>query len=169
LRVRQGTWSVLLGCHSAFHSALVILAWVKLYRRFPNRWELGCILLHDIGHWGKDYLDNLEEKRHHWELGARIAGKFFGDKGFKLVAGHDHYSSYPESLLLKPDKYAFYIAPKWWLFTNLLVEPKIRNNGMGRWEHLSAFRREVRKNIDAGNYLSSHDVFMEQKERLLQK
>ena len=98
-----------------------------------------------------------------------LAKRLFGDKGFLLVAGHNKYSGYPKSLLFKADKFAFYIAPKWWLFINLLVEPKLRTNGMGRWKHLTAFRREVRKNIDAGNYLSSHDVFLEQKERLQQK
>lgn len=164
--MKQGSWSVLLGCHSLFHSMLVIIAWVKLYKRLPNWWQFVCILLHDIGHWGKDYLDDLKQKRQHWILGAEIAGKLFGDKGFKLVAGHDKYSGYPESLLLKPDKYAWAIAPKWWLLTNLIIEPKIRNNGMSRWEHLSSFRREVRKNIAAGSFLSAHDIYLEQKERL---
>ena len=164
--MKQGTWSVLLGCHSAFHSMLVLIAWVKLYGSLPSWWELVCIVIHDIGHWGKNYLDDLEQKRQHWELGAKLAKRLLGDRGFLLVAGHDWYSGHPESRLLKPDKYAFYIAPKLWLFTNLLVEPKIRSNGMGRWEHVNAFRKVVRKKIDAGIYQSSHDVFLGQKEML---
>ena len=166
--MKQGSWSVLFGCHSSIHSILVIIAWVKLYKRFPRPWELICIFIHDIGHWGKDYLDDIEQKRQHWELGAKIAGRLFGNKGFLFVAGHDFYSGHPNSPLLKPDKYSFYIAPKLWLFSNLLVEPKIRNNGMGRWEHVSAFRWEARRKIDAGIYESSHDIFIEQK-KILQK
>ena len=167
--MKQGTWSVLFGCHSVLHSFLVLIAWVKLYKRPPRPWEFVCIFIHDIGHWGKDYLDDIEQKRQHWELGAKLAGRLFGSKGFQLVAGHDVYSGHPESTLMKPDKYAFYIAPRLWLLTNLFVEPKIITNGMGRWEHVSAFKREVRSNIDAGIYKSTHDIFMKQKELLQQK
>ncbi|KKN34695.1 hypothetical protein LCGC14_0791220 [marine sediment metagenome] len=164
--MKQGSWSVLFGCHSWFHCILVLIAWVRYYRKLPTWREIICIFIHDIGHWGKDYLDDPELKHQHWELGALLAERLFGDKGFKLVAGHDHYSGYPESKLLKPDKISFAIAPKWWLYSNLLVEPKIRSNGMGRWEHVSAFKRTVRANVIAGNYMSNHDVFLEQKERL---
>lgn len=166
MKIKQGTWSVLFGCHSIIHSILVTISWMKLYKRPPNYWQLFCIFIHDIGHWGKDYLDDLEQKRQHWQLGAEIARRLFGDKAFRLVAGHVEYSGYPESLLLKPDKYSMAIAPKWWLFTNLIVEPKIRNISMSRWEHLSSFRREVRKNISEGKYISSHDIYLEQDKRL---
>jgi len=160
--MRQGTVSVLVGCHSVIHSMLVIIAWKHLYGKFPSWWEFGCIFLHDLGHWGKDYLDDIEQKRQHWKLGADIAEKLFGEKGFNLVAGHDGYSGYPESKLLKPDKYSFLIAPRLWLLSNLFAEPKIRTNNFSRWEHLKRFQEEVRKSIESGQFRSSHDIREEQ-------
>ncbi len=111
--LKQGTVSVLFGCHSLFHSAVVFVAWCKLYHRPPNLWQVVCILLHDIGHWGKDYLDDYEQKKRHGELGARVACSLFGSKGFNLVAGHNPYAGSPRSLLYNPDKYSWVIAPVW--------------------------------------------------------
>ncbi len=78
--MKQGTVSVLIGCHSVIHSLIVLVAWVRLYGKFPVWWQIVCILLHDVGHWGKNYLDNYEEKKQHSILGAKIAGKLFGQK-----------------------------------------------------------------------------------------
>ncbi len=64
--MKQGTVSVLFGCHSIIHSMIVIVAWVKWYGHWPEFWQIICILLHDIGHWGKQYLDNYEEKKNEW-------------------------------------------------------------------------------------------------------
>lgn len=69
----QGTVSILFGCHSPIHSVLVLMSWKKLYRHWPRWWQIVCIFLHDIGHWGLDYLDDVNQKNKHWELGARIA------------------------------------------------------------------------------------------------
>ena len=160
--MKQGTVSVLFGCHSQIHSMFVVLAWIKLYHRLPNWWQLSCILIHDIGHWGKNYLDDIEVKQQHWILGATIARKLFGEKGWLFVAGHDRYSGYPESELLKPDKYSWIIAPRLWIVTNLLFEPKMRQNGMGRWEHADYFKKEVKRNIESGDYASAHDIYMRQ-------
>lgn len=160
--MRQGTVSILFGCHSILHSIFVLLAWRKLYNRWPEPWQVICIFLHDIGHWGTNYLDNLDEKKSHWRLGARISLNLFGLKGWKLVAGHCIYSGEPKSELYKPDKYAFLIAPKWWLYTNLIFEPKIKRVGISRWKHLKMFQEEVKKSIETGIFKSNHDIYLEQ-------
>lgn len=161
--MKQGTISVLFGCHSVLHSICVARAWRKLYGRLPAPWEAVCILLHDVGHWGKDYLDDVEQKKQHWILGARIAGRLFGPKGYELVAGHCTYSGVPASPMLKADKYSYLVTPRWYLITNLVVEPKIRNNGMTRGEHVDNFLREVRDNIESERWGSTHDIYLKQK------
>ena len=91
----EGTKSYLFGCHQFFiHPLIVVIAWIKLYKKFPKFWELVCIFLHDIGHIGKNYLTNYEEKRQHWILGARIAKRLFGWKGYHLICGHTTQSYY---------------------------------------------------------------------------
>lgn len=160
--MKQGTVSILVGCHSPLHSLWVLIAWVKHHHRLPRPWELMCILLHDIGHWGKDYLDDIAAKRLHYQLGAKLAGRLFGPKGFDLVAGHDPHSGYPASALLKPDKASFLVAPRWWLYTNLFFEPKIRGVKMSRREHIDRFLKLVRENVESGHYGSNHDIFMAQ-------
>lgn len=88
----EGTISVLFGCHSVIHSLCVLRAWRYLYRRWPWGWQIVCIFLHDVGHWGRDYLSNPEEKEDHWYLGAKIARWLFGMKGWQLVKGHTKVS-----------------------------------------------------------------------------
>lgn len=162
--MKQGTRSVLFGSHSIIHSLLVYISWVKLYCCLPSLWQAVCIVLHDVGHWGKNYSDNIEEKHQHWILGAKIAGKLFGKKGFDLIAGHDGYSSYPRSLLYKPDKYSWYIAPYWWLWLNNIIEPYIRF-GMGNHEAVIEFCLWVKKNIESGEYRPTHGAHTERKAR----
>ena len=86
--MKQGTVSVLVGCHSPIHPLIVLVTWIKLYKTFPSWWQIVCIFLHDIGHWGKNYLDNYEEKKQHSLLGARTAKLLFGQKGYDLIVGH---------------------------------------------------------------------------------
>lgn len=162
--MRQGTISVLFGCHSVIHSLLVIISWKKLYKSFPGTMESVCILLHDVGHVGKDYLNNDEQKREHWKLGARIASKIFGIDGYNLVAGHDRYSGYPESRMYKPDKYSWSIAPYWWLWINNIIEPKIRQ-GMGNREAIIDFQDKVRQSINSGAYIPTHDMYIERRNK----
>ncbi len=118
--MKQGTASVLFGCHSFIHSIVVYVAWCKLYHSLPNFWETGCIILHDIGHWGKNYLDDYELKKRHGELGARVAGKLFGQKGYDLIVGHNPYNGSSRSKLYNPDKYSWVIAPIWWMTSNCI-------------------------------------------------
>lgn len=158
--MKQGTVSVLFGCHSVIHSLLVLRAWRKLYGRLPAPWETACIFLHDVGHWGRQYLDDVREKNRHWELGARIAGRLFGRKGFDLAAGHCRESGHPESRLLKPDKYSWVFEPYWWAWWNALVEPKLLM-GYTLREAYARFHARVRENIESGAYRDTHNFFLE--------
>jgi len=158
--MKQGTVSVLIGIHSPVHSTLVLISWVILYHKLPALWQIVCIYLHDIGHIGRQYHDDPSEKNEHWKLGARMAKRLFGQRGYDMCAGHCHASHMPSSLLMKPDKYSWYIAPRLWLLTNNLVEPQVRR-GLGRWEEVNAFKSQVRRSIESGQYRSTHDMYLE--------
>ncbi len=165
----QGTISILFGCHSTIHSILVTISWIKLYRRFPKPWELICIFLHDIGHIGKQYLDDYEQKKEHWILGAKMSRFLFGKRGYNLVAGHCTHNGIRKSLLYKPDKYSWYIAPTWWLITNNIFEPKLRA-GLPTMIATRSFQERVKKNIETDAYKSTHGFHLErQKSRLINK
>ncbi len=158
--MKQGTISVLFGCHSIVHSFWVTLSWRKLYKGWPSLKELICILVHDTGHWGKDYLENLEQKRAHWELGAKMAGRLFGNKGYELCAGHCEYSGFPKSKLYKADKYASYIAPFWWQIMNTIFEPKLRM-GYSHRKAVELFQAQVKESIESGEYRNTHEIYLE--------
>ena len=160
--MKQGTWSVLLGCHSPIHSIVVIVAWKKLYRRFPNWWQTICIFLHDIGHWGKDYLDDYEMKKTHGELGARVAGKLFGQKGYNLIIGHNPYNGSPKSELHDPDKYSWVIAPVWWMMSNCVFEPKLQRKGNTNRQSAIMFKEAMKENWKTGFRELGHDIYMKQ-------
>ena len=157
--MKQGTVSVLAGCHSPIHSLLVVLAWKRIHGSWPRPWQIVCIFLHDIGHWGLDYLDDYEPKRTHWELGARIAKRLFGDKGYALTAGHCSHSGEPFSDLYKADKYSWHLAPEWWLYSNTFFEPKLRM-GYGRMEAVGLFKSQVRESVESGEFRSTHAMYM---------
>ncbi len=160
--MKQGTWSVLLGCHSPIHSIIVFAAWHKLYRHYPNFWQTVCIFLHDIGHWGKNYLDDYELKKQHGELGAKVARFLFGQKGYDLVNGHNSYNSDKRSLLFEPDKYSWVIAPTWWLISNTLFEPKLIRKGNTRKESALMFKNAMKKNMDSGFIELGHEIYLKQ-------
>ena len=123
--MKEGTRTILFGAHSIIHSVLVIQAWKLIYGKYPKWWQLVCILIHDIGYFGTNF---LTEKTNvgHAELGARIARRIFGQKGFDFIVGHSRSSSekfgLPLSDLEAPDDYSWVIAPKWWLRTNQKVD-----------------------------------------------
>lgn len=156
----QGTISIIAGCHSPFHSVLVLLSWRKLYGAWPKPWQIVCIFLHDVGHIGLDYLDDFEQKKKHWELGARIGERLFGPKAFDFLAGHCSHSGHPLSELYKPDKYSWHIAPRWWLYLNCIFEPKI-SMGYGKWEAVARFKAQVKQSVESGEYKSTHSMYME--------
>lgn len=158
--VSQGTISVLIGCHSPIHGLLVVIAWRKLYGKFPKLWQIACIFLHDVGHVGLDYLDNYDEKKQHWRGGAYIAYWLFGEKGYELVAGHSSHSWFPPNRLYYADRYSWTLAPYWWLYWNSLVEPQL-NCGMSIKAAIKTFRDRVRENVESGRYEATHNFFLE--------
>jgi hypothetical protein len=160
--LKQGTVSVIAGCHSPVHSMIVIIAWHKLYGYWPLWWQVICIFIHDIGHWGKQYLDDYEQKKRHGELGSKIAGWLFGEKGYELVAGHNPYKGIKKSELHDPDKYSWVIAPIWWMTTNAIFEPKLKRKGCTRRESAVMFKEAMRKNMDTGFRELGHEIYMKQ-------
>jgi len=163
--LKQGTISVLFGCHSIIHSYYVVKAWRKIYGRFPKFYELCCILLHDIGHWGLDYLDHPDQKKTHWVLGARIAGYYFGPQGYSLCAGHCSSSPGSNSGLRLPDKVSWTLAPTIWLWWNALVEPKLKRPGMTAWQSAKAWKETVKQWLfDNPDLPSLHTVYLQQKQ-----
>jgi len=160
--MKQGTVSVLFGCHSIIHSVMVILAWKHLYGSMPQPWESICILLHDIGHWGKQYLDNVEEKWHHGDLGAKIAGRLFGSRGYDLVMGHNAVLPSERSRLFKPDKYSWVMAPVSWMIISNFIEPKLVRPGCTRRESAIMFKNAMKESCDNGFTLMGHDIYLEQ-------
>ena len=158
--MKQGTWSVLFGCHSIVHSLLVILAWKKVYKLWPKLWEIKCIFLHDIGHWGLDYLNNFEEKQEHWRKGASIAYNLYGREGWTLVAGHTTHSGAPISRLRLPDKHSWLLAPIWWLVTNQIFEPKLQRPRKTKVESAIHWKKKVQEYIDNNSTHPLHDVYL---------
>ena len=165
MKIRQGTWSVLFGCHSTIHSVVVLVAWHRWYGRWPTWWQVGCILLHDIGHWSKDYLNDYEAKKRHADLGAQVAGKLFGEKGYDLVMGHNLYKGQGQSALFFPDKYSWVIAPVWWMITNTWFEPKLVRPGNTRKESALMFKSAMRANMVGGFREQGHDIYLKQWQR----
>lgn len=160
--MKQGTVSVLFGCHSIIHSIVVIVAWRKWYGKYPRLWQIICILIHDIGHWGKQYLDNYDEKKKHSLLGASIAWQLFDQKGYDLIAGHNEYNGTPRSELYAPDKYSWVIAPLWWMMSNALFERKLQRKGSTIRESAVMFKEAMRNNMKTGFNEKGHDIYLEQ-------
>ncbi len=164
MKLSEGTISIVFGCHSLFHSFLVLISWIKLYQRFPKWKELVCIFIHDIGHIGKDYLSDYEQKKEHWKLGAKIALFLFGDKGFNLVAGHDASSGYERSKLYKADKYSFYIMPFWWPYIQCIFEPKLYE-GQKMSIQINDFKKRVKESIESGEFSPTHNFYLDRYKR----
>jgi len=156
----EGTKSYLFGCHQFFiHPLITLIAWIRLYKKPPKFWEIACIFLHDIGHIGKNYLSNYEEKKNHWCLGSVIAYKLFGQKGDNFVAGHTSQSPYPRSRLFYADKYSWVIAPEWWLRLNDKIEK------FGQQRPLKTWRKIIKENWEAGCPKGNHQIYLELKKK----
>lgn len=160
--MKQGTVSVLLGAHSPMHSLLVVVAWIKLYHKLPRPWEFVCIFIHDLGHWGIQYLDDYEAKKHHWRRGAALGERLFGLKAYDLIRGHCGYDSQAQSVLRRPDKYSWLIAPLWWMWTNTLFEPKLVRPGRTRMQSAKDFKRAMLDNWSSGLKREGHQIYLEQ-------
>ena len=135
---------------------------MKLYRRLPKFWQVVCILLHDIGHWGKNYLDDYDKKKRHAELGAKVARVLFGQKGYDFIVGHNTYNGNQRSQLYAPDKYSWVIAPVWWLVSNQIFEPKLIRKAHGRWESAVMFKEAMRENMKSNFNEQGHDIYLKQ-------
>lgn len=157
--MKQGTISVLIGVHSPVHSILVVISWRKLYGKFPELWQIACIFLHDVGHWGLNYLDSHDAKKQHWRGGAYIAYWLFGERGYEFVAGHCSSSWYPRNQLYYADKHSWYIAPRWWLYWNSFVEPQL-NCGMPTRKAVREFQAQVKLSVESGEYRSTHSMYL---------
>lgn len=164
-RMKQGTVSILFGCHSIIHSLLVIIAWHRWYKHWPNFWQFICILLHDVGHYGKQYLDDAKQKERHSVRGALIAGALFGEKGYDLVIGHNEYNGHQRSELFYADKYAMVIAPIWWVTFNNIIEPKLIRPGTTRRESAILFNSAMRENMKTNFQEKGHDIYLKQMEK----
>lgn len=142
--MKEGTKSWLFGCHSIIHSFVVMKAWRELYGRWPRLWQIVCILFHDIGYIGRNYISE-QDNDGHAELGARICKRWFGDKAWYFILGHSSSSirkfSIPVSKLEAPDDYSWIIAPAWWLRWNTIVEPQL---------HAEVWREAVKRNWATG-------------------
>ena len=138
------------------HPLFVLIAWHKEYRSWPQFWELICIFLHDIGHIGKQYLSDPEQKAAHWRLGAKIALRLFGFKGYALIAGHAKHPTIPRSKLSIPDKKSWIVAPIWWLTLNCKIE-NFRTEAAWpkKWKEI------VAENLKNGCPKDSHELYLE--------
>jgi len=165
--MKQGTVSVLFGCHSVIHSIIVVVSWKKLYGKWPLPWQIICIFIHDIGHWGKDYLDDFDQKKEHWREGARLAGKLFGDEGWVFCAGHCSHSGVTRSQLYKADKYSWHIAPIWWLWINNVIEPKLTVNCSGNMDAIRKFKAMVKDSVESGEFRSTHSMYLDRKRKAI--
>lgn len=112
-----GTKSLLFGVHMFWwHPVTVWWAWRKLYGEWPTWRECVCILVHDWGYFGCRNMDG-PEGQNHTELGARLAGWFFGPRYYDLVRWHSRHLSklhgVRESKLCWPDKTSMLHDPFW--------------------------------------------------------
>lgn len=156
----SGTKSFLFGCHQfILHPLFVTIAWKKYYKKFPNWREFICILIHDIGVFGINYL-NEGEKDGHWIRGAQLSYKLFGWWGFYLVAGHTDEGvkekSYRSSMFI-PDKISFLYAPMIWLKWCQWMECFNKLCTAEDWVEM------VRKNMEDGFPRSSHEIYLDKK------
>lgn len=132
--MKTGTKNLLFGVHQfAWHPFTVLLAWIKLFRKWPSFPELIAILIHDWGYWGKANMDDEEGERHP-EFAARLMGKLFGLEYHDLCLYHSrHYArnvGHEPSKLCWADKASILYDP-WWLYL-----PRARLSG-----ELAEYRR----------------------------
>lgn len=158
--MKTGTKSVLFGAHAIwFHPFTVTAAWVALYGKLPSFKEFICILLHDIGYWGKSDLDGREDGLRHPELGARIAGKLWGKEWYDFCAGHSrHYAELvgiKTSKMCWADKYSVRFDPSWFFVLRSMATGEYkeylkrgRNGGLVRGdEGYWTFRRRIKEHF----------------------
>ena len=161
--MNEGTKSYLFGCHQFFfHPLWVLFAWRLEYKSWPKLWQIICILLHDVGIIGRQYIAVDESKLGHWMLGANIAQRLFlrldmpkiAWKSWVLIAGHcPNESSLPKSKLFISDKRAYLIEPMWMKWLNYYLEDFRISNPIDWTER-------VRANLKCREPLGSHELYL---------
>lgn len=118
--MRIGTRSILFGYHQfLLHPLFVLLAWLIIYRRWPQLHQLAAIVTHDLGYWGSSDMDGDYGEEHpgraatwwrRWagEFGERVAVEIEGHSGFYCKA-----HGVAESKLMRADKLAISLYPMW--------------------------------------------------------
>lgn len=149
MRLSVGTKSILWGVHQfLWHPLTVLLAWRRLYKKWPSWPILIAILLHDIGYWGLPNIDGPEGKRHpfrgarwtahlvvlltrgYWLqypiLDARGEGSFI----YYFTAAHSRYAAArfgaEVSRLFYADKACILYDPKWFYLLRAKLSGEIR-------------------------------------------
>ncbi len=163
----EGTKSYLIGCHQFFlHPLWVLMAWRLEYKSWPKWWELICILFHDIGICGRQYLSDDKAKFGHWWLGAhysvKIIRKISGDnilglEGYCVCAGHcPKESGYKKSMLFRADKRARVVMPTWMMWPEYWFEIK-KTGGLNPPE----WRKALKKKLAEGKVFNAHELYQE--------
>lgn len=115
--MKLGTKSFLFGFHQfLIHPLYVVIAWKKLYKKFPNIKELICIFLHDLGYLGCSEIDGEEGDNHPYR-GAIIIYRLFGNSYYELCIFHSETIALKNkrevSKLFFADKLSYIIIPSW--------------------------------------------------------
>jgi hypothetical protein len=124
-----GSRSLLFGVHQfLWHPWTVYRAWLYLYGK-PTWREIVCIIVHDLGYWGKSDMDGEEGTRHP-EVGANFASRILGEEYRKLVLYHSrHYAKLQNevpSKLCWADKLSIQFDPKWFYLLRARSTGEIR-------------------------------------------
>lgn len=174
--MKEGTKSVLFGCHNPIiHGLCVLRAWKQEYGSWPEWWQVIGIFLHDIGVWGRPYLSDDEAKKGHWKKGAWqsaflvswICRKVFGSQRINskesfdvwlFCAGHcPEESGWPQSKLARADKRSWLVAPMWWLWCNYYIE--WHGKGIGVTPP-PVWRKLVAENLKREKPLGNHELYI---------
>jgi hypothetical protein len=89
--MKRGTKSVLFGVHQfIWHPVTVYLGWLYLYRKLPSFWESIAIIVHDIGYWECENMDD-EKGEQHPRVGAKLIRKLalFCGKDWRTAARYE--------------------------------------------------------------------------------
>jgi hypothetical protein len=130
--VKVGTKSLLFGAHQfVLHPFTVVLAWHRLYSKWPNWKELLCIIIHDWGYWGCKDMDGVEGSQH-----PMWAAMWVFNRGWDYTSNYNYstlcmfhsrhlvqqYSFMGEAVkvsrLYYADKLSFCLIP-WWVYIPL--------------------------------------------------
>lgn len=160
--MRTGTKSLLFGVHCLpVHAFFVLSAWWRLYG-FP--WDPRiwfAALLHDIGYWGLEKMDDAKGEEHVL-AGARLMGYLFDDDEtgywYWFTVLHSRFWARKHGLqvssLCVADKFSLAITPGWLYLLQANLSGEIheymegkggRTAGKSQWEWLAKVKAVCRK------------------------